>query len=59
MHVGIDSFGCRNRLSVERWETLAAFAEGGFDTLIFRPVDATSGQIELLVGKIAPVLEGR
>jgi alkanesulfonate monooxygenase SsuD/methylene tetrahydromethanopterin reductase-like flavin-dependent oxidoreductase (luciferase family) len=40
-------------------ETLAAFVEDGFDTLVFWPVDTDLGQIELLAGEVRPQLEAR
>jgi alkanesulfonate monooxygenase SsuD/methylene tetrahydromethanopterin reductase-like flavin-dependent oxidoreductase (luciferase family) len=44
---------------VDWWvETLAGFVEDGFDTLVFWPVDATSDQVELFAGEVAPRLRG-
>jgi alkanesulfonate monooxygenase SsuD/methylene tetrahydromethanopterin reductase-like flavin-dependent oxidoreductase (luciferase family) len=40
-------------------ETLTGFAEGGFDMLVFWPVDAARGQVELLAGEVALLLEDR
>jgi alkanesulfonate monooxygenase SsuD/methylene tetrahydromethanopterin reductase-like flavin-dependent oxidoreductase (luciferase family) len=37
-------------------ETFAGFVVDGFDTLIFWPVDAEPGQVELLAGDVAPQL---
>jgi alkanesulfonate monooxygenase SsuD/methylene tetrahydromethanopterin reductase-like flavin-dependent oxidoreductase (luciferase family) len=37
-------------------ETLAGFADDGFDTIVFWPVDVTVGQVELLAGDVAPQL---
>jgi len=40
-----------------RWaEILAGFAEDGFDTLIFWPVDPSPQQVELLAGEVVPLL---
>jgi alkanesulfonate monooxygenase SsuD/methylene tetrahydromethanopterin reductase-like flavin-dependent oxidoreductase (luciferase family) len=36
--------------------TLAGFAADGFDTLVFWPVDAEPGQVELLAGEVVPHL---
>ena len=41
----------------EWWaETLTGFAEDGFDTLVFWPVDPSPGQVELLAGEVVPLL---
>ena len=41
----------------EWWaETLIGFAEDGFDTLVFWPVDPSPGQVELLAGEVVPLL---
>ena len=41
----------------EWWaETLSGFAEDGFDTLIFWPVDPSPRQVELLAGELVPLL---
>jgi alkanesulfonate monooxygenase SsuD/methylene tetrahydromethanopterin reductase-like flavin-dependent oxidoreductase (luciferase family) len=37
-------------------ETLTGFAEDGFDTLIFWPVDPSPRQVELLAGEVVPLL---
>jgi alkanesulfonate monooxygenase SsuD/methylene tetrahydromethanopterin reductase-like flavin-dependent oxidoreductase (luciferase family) len=37
-------------------ETLAGFADDGFDTLVFWPVDNAPGQVELLAGDVIPNL---
>jgi alkanesulfonate monooxygenase SsuD/methylene tetrahydromethanopterin reductase-like flavin-dependent oxidoreductase (luciferase family) len=37
-------------------ETLAGFVDDGFDTLVFWPVDASPGQVELLAGDVVPQL---
>jgi hypothetical protein len=37
-------------------ETLAAFVEDGFDTLVFWPVDISPRQVELLTGEVVPHL---
>jgi hypothetical protein len=37
-------------------ETLAGFVDDGFDTLVFWPVDTTSGQVELLARDVVPHL---
>ena len=37
-------------------ETLSGFAEDGFDTLIFWPVDPSPRQVELLAGEVVPLL---
>jgi alkanesulfonate monooxygenase SsuD/methylene tetrahydromethanopterin reductase-like flavin-dependent oxidoreductase (luciferase family) len=39
--------------SPEWWvETIAGFAEDGFDTIVFWPVDPSPAQIELLIGEV-------
>jgi alkanesulfonate monooxygenase SsuD/methylene tetrahydromethanopterin reductase-like flavin-dependent oxidoreductase (luciferase family) len=44
---------------VEWWvDTLAGFVDDGFDTLVFWPVDASPGQVELLAGEVVPKLRG-
>jgi alkanesulfonate monooxygenase SsuD/methylene tetrahydromethanopterin reductase-like flavin-dependent oxidoreductase (luciferase family) len=41
----------------EWWvEKLSAFAEDGFDTLVFWPVDPSPDQVELLAGEVVPLL---
>ncbi len=41
----------------ERWaETLNAFAEDGFDTLVFWPVDPSPQQVQLLADEVVPLL---
>ena len=40
-------------------ETLAGYADDGFDTLIFWPVDVSPGQVELLAGDVVPHLRSR
>ena len=41
----------------EWWaEKLTGFAEDGFDTLVFWPVDPSPGQVELLAGEVVPLL---
>ena len=41
----------------EWWaETLTGFAEDGFDTLVFWPVDPSPAQVELLAGEVLPLL---
>ncbi len=41
----------------EWWaETIAGFVDDGFDTIVFWPVDLTSGQVELFAGQVAPML---
>ena len=41
----------------EWWaETLTGFADDGFDTLIFWPVDPSPRQVELLAGEVVPLL---
>jgi alkanesulfonate monooxygenase SsuD/methylene tetrahydromethanopterin reductase-like flavin-dependent oxidoreductase (luciferase family) len=41
----------------EWWvETIAGFAEDGFDTIVFWPVDTSPGQVELLIGEVVPQL---
>jgi alkanesulfonate monooxygenase SsuD/methylene tetrahydromethanopterin reductase-like flavin-dependent oxidoreductase (luciferase family) len=43
----------------EWWaETITGFADDGFDTVVFWPVDPSPGQIELLAGEVAPMLRG-
>jgi alkanesulfonate monooxygenase SsuD/methylene tetrahydromethanopterin reductase-like flavin-dependent oxidoreductase (luciferase family) len=43
--------------SADWWvETLAGFVDDGFDTLVFWPVDAVPGQVELLAGDVVPRL---
>jgi alkanesulfonate monooxygenase SsuD/methylene tetrahydromethanopterin reductase-like flavin-dependent oxidoreductase (luciferase family) len=43
--------------SADWWvETLAGFVDDGFDTLVFWPVDPTTGQVELLAGEVVPHL---
>jgi alkanesulfonate monooxygenase SsuD/methylene tetrahydromethanopterin reductase-like flavin-dependent oxidoreductase (luciferase family) len=43
--------------SAEWWaETVAGFVEDGFDTIVFWPVEATPGQVELLAGEVVPRL---
>jgi alkanesulfonate monooxygenase SsuD/methylene tetrahydromethanopterin reductase-like flavin-dependent oxidoreductase (luciferase family) len=37
-------------------ETLAGFADDGFDTLVFWPVDTTPAQVEAFAGEVAPQL---
>jgi alkanesulfonate monooxygenase SsuD/methylene tetrahydromethanopterin reductase-like flavin-dependent oxidoreductase (luciferase family) len=45
--------------SADWWvETLAGFAEDGFDTLVFWPVETAREQVELLAGEVAPHLGG-
>jgi alkanesulfonate monooxygenase SsuD/methylene tetrahydromethanopterin reductase-like flavin-dependent oxidoreductase (luciferase family) len=39
-------------------ETLTGFADDGFDTFIFWPIDPSPGQVELLAGEVAPLLAG-
>jgi alkanesulfonate monooxygenase SsuD/methylene tetrahydromethanopterin reductase-like flavin-dependent oxidoreductase (luciferase family) len=42
---------------VDWWiETLAGFAQDGFDTIVFWPVDPSPGQVELLIGEVLPPL---
>jgi alkanesulfonate monooxygenase SsuD/methylene tetrahydromethanopterin reductase-like flavin-dependent oxidoreductase (luciferase family) len=44
---------------VEWWvDTLAGFVDDGFDTVVFWPVDASPGQVELLAGEVVPKLRG-
>ena len=44
----------------EWWaEKLTGFAEDGFDTLVFWPVDPSTRQVELFAGEIAPLLPER
>jgi alkanesulfonate monooxygenase SsuD/methylene tetrahydromethanopterin reductase-like flavin-dependent oxidoreductase (luciferase family) len=41
----------------EWWaETLLGFADDGFDTLVFWPVDPSPRQVELLAGEVVPLL---
>ena len=41
----------------EWWaETLTGFAQDGFDTFLFLPVDPSPGQVELFAGEVAPLL---
>jgi alkanesulfonate monooxygenase SsuD/methylene tetrahydromethanopterin reductase-like flavin-dependent oxidoreductase (luciferase family) len=41
----------------EWWaETLASFADDGFDTVVFWPVDPTPAQVELFAGEVVPLL---
>ena len=43
----------------EWWaETIMGFVEDGFDTIVFWPVEISPGQVELLVGEVAPMLGG-
>jgi alkanesulfonate monooxygenase SsuD/methylene tetrahydromethanopterin reductase-like flavin-dependent oxidoreductase (luciferase family) len=43
--------------SADWWvETLAGFLDDGFDTLVFWPVDTTSGQVERLAADVVPQL---
>jgi alkanesulfonate monooxygenase SsuD/methylene tetrahydromethanopterin reductase-like flavin-dependent oxidoreductase (luciferase family) len=37
-------------------ETIARFMEDGFDTIVFWPVDPSSGQVELLISEVVPQL---
>ena len=37
-------------------ETLAAFVDDGFDTLVFWPVETATAQVELFAGEVAPQL---
>jgi alkanesulfonate monooxygenase SsuD/methylene tetrahydromethanopterin reductase-like flavin-dependent oxidoreductase (luciferase family) len=37
-------------------ETIAGFADDGFDTIVFWPVDPSPGQVELLIGEVVPLL---
>ena len=39
-------------------ETLTGFADDGFDTFIFWPIDPSPGQVELFAGEVAPLLAG-
>jgi hypothetical protein len=39
-------------------ETLAGFVEDGFDSLIFRPVDASPDQVEQFAAEVMPRLAG-
>jgi alkanesulfonate monooxygenase SsuD/methylene tetrahydromethanopterin reductase-like flavin-dependent oxidoreductase (luciferase family) len=42
---------------IDWWiETLAGFAQDGFDTIVFWPVDPSPGQVELLIGEVLPRL---
>jgi alkanesulfonate monooxygenase SsuD/methylene tetrahydromethanopterin reductase-like flavin-dependent oxidoreductase (luciferase family) len=42
---------------VDWWiETLAGFAQDGFDTIVFWPVDPSPGQVELVIGEVLPPL---
>ena len=42
---------------VQWWgETVAGFAQDGFDTLVFWLVDPSPGQVELLIGEVLPLL---
>jgi alkanesulfonate monooxygenase SsuD/methylene tetrahydromethanopterin reductase-like flavin-dependent oxidoreductase (luciferase family) len=40
-------------------ETLAGFAQDGFDTLVFWPVDPAPDQVDLLAGEVIPRLRAR
>jgi len=40
-------------------ETIAEFAEDGFDTIVFWPVDPSPGQVELLIAEVVPQLPGQ
>jgi alkanesulfonate monooxygenase SsuD/methylene tetrahydromethanopterin reductase-like flavin-dependent oxidoreductase (luciferase family) len=40
-------------------ETLGGFAEDGFDTFVFWPVDASPQQVELFAGEVVPLSSGR
>jgi alkanesulfonate monooxygenase SsuD/methylene tetrahydromethanopterin reductase-like flavin-dependent oxidoreductase (luciferase family) len=45
--------------SPEWWvETFAGFADDGFDTVVFWPVDTAPSQVELLAGDVVPHLRG-
>jgi alkanesulfonate monooxygenase SsuD/methylene tetrahydromethanopterin reductase-like flavin-dependent oxidoreductase (luciferase family) len=45
---------------VDWWiETLASFAQDGFDTIVIWPVDPSPGQLELLISKVLPPLSNR
>ena len=37
-------------------ETIAGFANDGFDTIVFWPVDPSPGQLELLIADVVPQL---
>jgi alkanesulfonate monooxygenase SsuD/methylene tetrahydromethanopterin reductase-like flavin-dependent oxidoreductase (luciferase family) len=37
-------------------ETIAGFADDGFDTIVFWPVDPSPDQLELLIGDVIPML---
>jgi alkanesulfonate monooxygenase SsuD/methylene tetrahydromethanopterin reductase-like flavin-dependent oxidoreductase (luciferase family) len=37
-------------------ETIAGFAQDGFDTIVFWPVDMSPGQVELLISEVVPQL---
>jgi hypothetical protein len=37
-------------------ETIAGFADDGFDTIVFWPVDPSPGQVELLIADVMPLL---
>jgi alkanesulfonate monooxygenase SsuD/methylene tetrahydromethanopterin reductase-like flavin-dependent oxidoreductase (luciferase family) len=39
-------------------ETFAGFADDGFDTIVFWPVDPAPEQVELLMGEVVPLLGG-
>jgi hypothetical protein len=42
---------------VDWWvQTLAGFADDGFDTIVFWPVDPTPDQVGLLAGEVVPRL---
>jgi alkanesulfonate monooxygenase SsuD/methylene tetrahydromethanopterin reductase-like flavin-dependent oxidoreductase (luciferase family) len=44
----------------ESWaDTLTGFAEDGFDTLVFWPVDPSPQQVELFAGEVMPLLRER
>ena len=40
-------------------ETLAGFANDGFDTIVFWPVDPSPDQVELLIGEVVPLLSNQ
>jgi alkanesulfonate monooxygenase SsuD/methylene tetrahydromethanopterin reductase-like flavin-dependent oxidoreductase (luciferase family) len=43
--------------AAEWWvETIAGFAQDGFDTIVFWPVDPSPGQVELLIAEVVPEL---
>jgi alkanesulfonate monooxygenase SsuD/methylene tetrahydromethanopterin reductase-like flavin-dependent oxidoreductase (luciferase family) len=43
--------------SADWWvQTLAGFADDGFDTIVFWPVDPTPAQVELFAGEVVPQL---